>query len=92
MDAKVIAGAQLIALKLNPEISACDAQFDQKYRVSGYTTIPFVDGEGNLGENVHSGSDTNPQTYLAHSIAMFYTHGKASALRPRVLEESVPEA
>jgi len=91
MDGKAIVAAQLISLNLSPEISTCDAQFDQKHRVSGCTNIPSLTEKGTsskpfIPDQIAIG------IHILRSIAMFYAYSTASARRPCVLQESAPEA
>jgi thioredoxin-related protein len=52
-DAKVAARAKdFVALKLNPEKSAGEKEFAQRYAVSGYPTILFVEADGTLVNKV----------------------------------------
>ena len=57
-DAKVIAGLQqFVTLKLNPEKGEAGAQFARKYAVTGYPTILFIDGDGNLESRIDGYED-----------------------------------
>jgi thioredoxin-related protein len=51
-DGVIKGAARFVALKLNPEKGASARQFAEKYGVSGYPTILFVEADGTLANKV----------------------------------------